>query len=341
MDKQPPIPLAGEQPSALPEADCPINTPEDKKVIKAALGTEFNHLGLEKACESRTYLQNMYLLERAGGTSSHAHSLVYCQAVEELLRLRIPRRAAYIRSLLAELERLQSHLLWLGTIGREIGFDTLFMSAWRDREQVLNVLATLSGNRINYSITTIGGVRRDLDLQQQEQIKQMLNTLQERINYYLQLALKEQGLALRLGGIGRLSQADVRRWGAVGPVARAAGIATDIRAEDPYAAYDEIPLTVITATDADILSCLVVRVQEMLESIKIIHFCLEHLPADGLVVKAPRQVPVGEALSRVEAPFGETICYLRADGTEMPNRLSINSATTANGQTMVQLLSRC
>lgn len=331
------IPIGPQHPS-LKEPGCFTITLEGEKVIKAVVGIGYNHRGLEKACESRTYIQNLYLIERVCGICSHTHSTAFCQGIEELAGITIPPRAAYIRVLVAELERLHSHLLWLGVAAHEIGFDTLFMYTWRDREKVLDILAEVTGNRVNYGINTIGGVRRDLDEAILQDILIMVDTLQTQIQYYLDLALTESTLAARLAGIGKLSREDAMKFGAVGPVARAAGIGYDIRIAEPYAAYAEIPVKLITDTHADVFGRTVVRIQEMLESLNIIRFCIRNLPDGNIAVKAPRRIPAGEVISRTEAPRGENIHYIRSNDTDMPDRIRVRAPSEANWHGMAQML---
>jgi len=238
----------------------------------------------------------------------------------------------------AELERLHSHLLWLGVAGHEIGFDTLFMYAWRDREKVLDILAEVGGNRVNYGINTIGGVRRDVDEPMLQNISKMADTLQEQIKYYLELASTEATLSVRLAGIGRLSREEALKFGAVGPVARAAGIMDDIRIVEPYAAYAEIPVKPVTDTHADVFGRTVVRILEMLESLKIIRFCIKNLPDGDIAVKAPRRIPAGEVISRTEAPRGEDIHFIRSNGTDMPERVRVRAPSEANWRGVKHML---
>ncbi|MCL1906108.1 MAG: nickel-dependent hydrogenase large subunit [Clostridiales bacterium] len=331
------IPIGPQHPS-LKEPGCFTITLEGEKVVKAVVGVGYNHRGLEKACESRTYIQDLYILERVCGICSHTHSTAFCQAVEKLAQLTIPRRADYIRSIMAELERLHSHLLWLGVAGHEIGFDTLFMYAWRDRELVLDMLAMLGGNRVNYGINTIGGVRRDITPDQSADIRKMLDVIEERDKYYVQLALSETTLAARLAGVGLLDHENALKYGAVGPVARAANVAIDIRADEPYAAYDDIPVRVITAEQGDVFGRTVVRVLEIQESINMIRFALDNLPDGPIAVASPRRVPTGEVISRTEAPRGEDVHYVRSDGTDMPDRVRVRAPSEANWHGMAHML---
>jgi membrane-bound hydrogenase subunit alpha len=331
------IPIGPHHPS-LKEPGSFTLTLEGEKVVNAIVGVGYNHRGLEKACESRTYVQDLYIIERVCGICSHTHSTAYCQGIEELAGLVIPRRAAYIRVIVAELERLHSHLLWLGIAGHEIGFDTLFMYTWRDREKVLDILAAVGGNRVNYGINTIGGVRRDIDQPLTADILKMVDALRSQIDYYQNLAMTEPTLAARLSGIGKLSHEDALKFGAVGPVARAAAIEGDIRMIEPYAAYAEIPLRSITDTHADAFGRTVVRILEMMESLDIIRFCIDNLPDGSIAVKAPRRIPAGEVISRTEAPRGENIHYIRSNGADKPDRVRVRAPTEANWHGMRHML---
>jgi len=164
------IPVGPQHP-ALKEPESFTITLNGEKIIQMDVRLGYNHRGIEKACEQRTYVQDLYLIERVCGICSHAHSTCFIQAVEEIAGLAVPPRALYIRTIIAELERVHSHLLWLGVAGHEVGFDTLLMYAWRDREVVMDLLAALTGNRVNYGINTLGGVRRDIS---QEQVAEVL-----------------------------------------------------------------------------------------------------------------------------------------------------------------------
>lgn len=331
------IPIGPQHP-ALKEPGCFTVTLEGEKVVNAVIGVGYNHRGLEKACESRTYIQNLYIIERVCGICSHTHSMAFCQGVEELAGITIPRRAAYIRVLVAELERLHSHLLWLGVAGHEIGFDTLFMYTWRDRERVLDILAQVGGNRVNYGVNTPGGVRRDIDAALMGEIRAMANELESRVNYYLELCVTDTVLSARLGGIGVLDKEDALRFGVVGPVARASSIPEDIRVMEPYAAYDELKVRVITDDHCDVFGRTVVRVYELLESIRLIRLCLDGLPEGPIAVNMPRRIPGGEVISRTEAPRGEDIHYIRSNGTDIPDRVRVRAPSEANWHGMKKML---
>jgi NADH-quinone oxidoreductase subunit D len=331
------IPIGPQHPS-LKEPGCFTITLEGEKVVHADIGIGYNHRGLEKACESRSYIQTLYLIERVCGICSHTHSTAFCQGIEELAELSIPQRAAYIRVIVSELERLHSHLLWLGVAAHEIGFDTLFMYSWRDREKVLDILSEVCGNRVNYGINTIGGVRRDIEDTMLQNLSKVVDFLQDQLKYYLDLALTDTTLSARLAGIGKLSREDALKYGAVGPVARAAGIMEDIRIIEPYAAYTEVPVKPITDTHADVFGRTVVRILEMLESLEIIRFCIKNLPGGDIAVKAPRRIPAGEVISRTEAPRGENIHFIQSNGTDILERVRVRAPTEANWHGMKHML---
>ncbi|MFY9384653.1 MAG: nickel-dependent hydrogenase large subunit [Dethiobacteria bacterium] len=303
---------------------------EGEVVADVDIRLGYNHRGIEKACESRNYIQCLYLLERICGICSHSHTTAFAQGVEEILGLEIPDRAKYIRVIIAELERIHSHLLWLGVAGHEIGFDTLFMYSWRDRETVLDILELISGNRINYAMNTIGGVRRDIDEAKQEQILGILDLLAERVKFYTELVTSEPTCLARLENVAPVPTARALALGTVGPTARASGVKHDVRKDDPYAAYAEIPFEVISSERGDLLGRAIVRLGEIGESVKIIRYALQNLPEGPLKVRAPRKVAAGEAVSRYEAPRGEDIHYIRSDGSDHPERVKVRAPTLAN-----------
>jgi membrane-bound hydrogenase subunit alpha len=309
-----------------------------EKILGLDIRLGYNHRGVEKACEERSYIQGMYLVERVCGICSHAHSTCYIQAVEEIAGAQVPKRAQYIRTIIAELERIHSHLLWLGVAGHEIGFDTLLMYTWRDREVVMDLLALISGNRVNYGMNTIGGVRRDISPEQVKEVLKGIDILEERTKYYIEVATQETTVIKRLSGVGVLTPEDARALDAVGPTSRASGVDRDARRDDPYAAYGEVKFDVITDMHCDVYGRTVVRVKELMEAYKIIRQCCQQMPDGPLTVKVPRKIPAGEAVSRYEAPRGEDVHYVKANGTERPERVKIRAPTLANVQAVKTML---
>jgi len=328
----------GPQHPALKEPESFLITLRGEKITSSSVKIGYNHRGIEKACEERTYIQDLYLIERVCGICSHSHATAFVQAVEEIAGLEVPRRALYIRSLIGELERVHSHLLWLGVAGHEIGFDTLLMYTWRDREVVMDILALLTGNRVNYGMNTIGGARRDITSSQAKAVLKAVDTLEERTKYYIKIATQETTIIKRLSGVGVLSKKDAISLGAVGPTARASGVARDVRKDDPYAAYAELDFKVITADTCDVYGRTVVRVLELMESYKMIRQILKDMPEGPIAVRAPRKIPVGEAVSRYEAPRGEDFHYVRSNGTEKPDRVKVRAPTLANVQAVSKML---
>ncbi|MGA2142344.1 MAG: nickel-dependent hydrogenase large subunit, partial [Brevinematales bacterium] len=209
------VPIGPQHPALKEPASFTLYL-EGERVAATNVALGYNHRGIEKACEERPYIQDIYLIERVCGICSHSHSTAFIQAVEEIAALEVPRRGAYIRSIIGELERIHSHLLWLGVAGHELGFDTLFMYSWRDREVVMDLLAMITGNRVNYGINTIGGVRRDISKEQSEQILKAVDILEERTKFYIKLATEETTLIGRLAGVGSLSREMAVKFGATG-----------------------------------------------------------------------------------------------------------------------------
>jgi len=311
----------------------------DGEVIKEAdIRLGYNHRGVEKLAEQRTWVQNIYLTERICGICSHSHTTCYVQGVEKLMEVDPPKRGLYIRTLVAELERVHSHLLWLGVAGHEAGFDSFFMYTWRDREIVMDLLEIISGNRVHYAINTIGGVRRDIDEAQRKKILDSLDTLRKRTDYYLMIGANEPSFVARLSRVGYLSKEDAIALCAVGPTARASGVAQDVRKDDPYAVYGEIPFEVCTSDLCDVLGRTIVRINEVLQAYNIIEFLMKNLPEGPIAVKAPRKAKPNEVVSRYEAPRGENIHYIKSNGTDKPERLKVRAPTLGNYAATIKML---
>jgi ech hydrogenase subunit E len=303
----------------------------DGEIVTAArMRLGYAHRGIEKAAESRNWFQNLYLFERVCGICSHTHSLAYCLGVEKLAQVEVSMRAQAIRELVAGLERIHSHLLWLGVAAHEAGFDTLFMYSWRDRETVMNLLEQLTGNRVNYSANVLGGVKCDIGLEQATAIKEGLNFLETRIRHYLEVVTTDTMFLNRTRGIGTISYAEAEEFGLLGPTARASGLVRDVRVEAPYGAYRQFPISAVTETAGDLEARCVVRLNELLVSCFAIRAIIDNLPAGPLTVKMPRKIPAGETISRVEAPRGELFYYIKSNGTEKPARIHVRTPSLCN-----------
>jgi membrane-bound hydrogenase subunit alpha len=311
---------------------------DGEKIVRLELDLSYNHRGIEKAAEQRNFIRVLPLLERVCGICSHSHATVFAKGIEEIMGLEIPPRARYIRTIIAELERMHSHLLWLGVAAHEIGFNTLFMWTWRDREAVQDTLEEMSGNRVHYGMNEIGGVRRDLTPSQIQTALARLPDLEERIKKYVEMVNSEETLLIRFRGVGRMSREEALKYGAVGPTARASGVDYDVRRDDPYLAYAEVPWNVITDNHGDVYGRTRVRIGELWESIQIVRFCLENMPAGPIRVEAPKNAPDGEILSRYEAPRGELAHYIRTNGTDKVERVDIRSPTLANWTSVAMCL---
>jgi len=320
------IPIGPQHP-ALKEPLSFLLTVEGEQIMESALRIGYVHRGLERIFQNRSYLQNVHVVERICGICSHIHTTAYCQAVEALLGLEIPPRALYLRTLLCELERIHSHLLWLGVLAEHIGFTTIFMYAWRDREIVLDIMEELSGGRVAHAVNVIGGVRIDLDQEHVHSILQRLDELERQVETFLGVVQHERTLQARTRGVGHLSAEQVRRYCVVGPVARASGVDVDLRRDAPYAAYASLDFQVITAEEGDVWARTMVRALESIESLHICRQLLQQLPEGPLTVRASRRVPPGEVVSRCEAPRGELVYYIRSDGSDRPARVKVRTPT--------------
>jgi Ni,Fe-hydrogenase III large subunit len=311
---------------------------EGEKIVEVIPRIGYVHRGIERAAQDRTWIKNVYLFERICGICSFAHSIAYTQAIETLLQFEVPKRARYIRLIIAELERIHSHLLWLGLVGYWTGFDTLFMWIWKDREHVLDLVEQITGNRIHKSYSTVSGVRRDLPDNIGEPLKKEMKYIQERSEYYRRLVSSEETLLARTKGIGKIGQDVARKLSPVGPLLRCTGIARDVRVEDPYAAYDEIIPDVKTSTDGDIASLLLLRIDEVIESCRLVLEAFEKIPSGPVKLTAPRSVPKGESMFHVEAPRGELFYFVRSPGGTAPDRVKIRTPTMANLLTATEML---
>jgi Ni,Fe-hydrogenase III large subunit len=304
---------------------------QGEMVTDAEIKIGFIHRAVEKSATKRTFIKDLGLVERTCGICSFHHSWAYCLAVEEAAGLEIPQRAEYIRVLTAELERIHSHLMYLGAMAHKMGFDTLFMFTWSGREAVMDMLELLSGNRVNYAVNTIGGVRRDVDEAIKEEMFNAMNTLEDLTLKLHDTWTKDASIIARTKGVGFMSQKDAHLLGVVGPTARGAGIREDLRKTAPYSVYPELDFEMIVLDDGDVWSRTFVRVLEVLESIKIVRQVLQKIPDGSL--KNPKtviKIEPNDVIGRVEAPRGELAYHLITDGSDKPSRLKIRTPTLIN-----------
>jgi Ni,Fe-hydrogenase III large subunit/NADH:ubiquinone oxidoreductase subunit C len=322
--------IIGPQHPALLEPEKFSVTVDGETVTKVEPRIGYVHRGIEKATESRTYLQDVYLVERICGICNSIHAAAFVEAVEKIIKVDIPPRAKYLRVIALELNRLHSHLLTLGHAGLEIGYETLFQYFWRDREPIMDLIELTSGNRVYSSLMSVGGVRRDIKNEDIPKIKSVLKTLRGQLPFYRQIYTDEPTLRLRMKDVGVLERKDALALSVVGPVARGSGVDIDVRKDEPYEAYAEIPFKEIVYKDGDTWARMNVRMDEVEESINIIDYVVDHLPSGPIKVNLPRSVPAGEAVNRVEAPRGELFYYVKANGTDKPDRVKVRTPTFAN-----------
>ena len=340
------IPIGPQHP-ALKEPGMFKLTIEGEKVVDAEVNIGYNHRGIEKIAEGNTHLQNLYLLARICGICSATHNGNYAQAVESAAEVEIPERARFLRTLIWELERIHSHLLWLGVAFHEVGFDTAFMYSWRDREVVMDMLEDVSGNRVNYDYNTIGGVRRDISSDLIQRLHKGLDKLEERTLYYRDVAIHEKTFWNRIDGVGLLPTAVAKSHGAVGPTARGSNVPIDVRFNDPTQAYVNIvesgEFEMVLSDRNDVAGRSIVRVQETLESIRMCRWLLNNLPDGPIRERVRPRVQPNEVFARYEAPRGECVHYLiTGDGeggaSDKPYRIKVRAPTHANWVSMASCL---
>jgi len=323
------IPIGPQHP-ALKEPGHFQFTVDGEIVTGAKMRLGYAHRGIEKAAESRSWYQNLYLFERVCGICSHTHAMAYCMGVENLAQVEAPPRAHAIRELVAGLERIHSHLLWLGVAAHEAGFDTLFMYSWRDRETVMNLLEQVTGNRVNYSANVLGGVKCEVGPEQAAKIKEGLDYLETRIRHYLEVVTTDAMFLNRTRGIGTITAAEAEKFGLLGPTARASGLMRDIRIEAPYGAYVRYPVSLVTRTNGDLEARCEVRLEELLVSCFAIRAILDNMPEGPLTARMPRKIPAGETIARVEAPRGELLYFIKSNGGETPARIHVRTPSLCN-----------
>jgi NADH-quinone oxidoreductase subunit D len=302
---------------------------EGEKVVDIDIVIGYMHRGIEELSEHKHFDQVAFLVERICGICSTSHPLAYVNAMEDLAKIQVPERALYIRTIIAEMERIHSHLLWLGLAGHFIGYNTVWMWAWKYREPILDMFEMITGNRNHYAMMKVGGVRRDIKDEDMPILKKVLDELKPAVDMFRGAVMDDPVIQARLKGIGVLTKQQARDWCVVGPTARASGINIDVRRDDPYAAYDKVSWSVIVEKEGDVFAKTVVRILELYESINIIRQCLEKMPK-GAIDADVKEIPPGEGIGRVEAPRGECFHYVSSDGTNRPIRHKIRAPSYMN-----------
>lgn len=311
---------------------------EEETVVGAELVQGYNHRGMEHAL-SLDYKKSQYLVERVCGICSFHHSSAYCQTIESIYQTDIPERAKFIRTIMMECQRLTSHLLALGHIAEAVGYENLFMHCFREREGVMRLVNRLSGNRVHYSMNVVGGLKRDITPEGEKDIAEVMNKLRPRLEDLHSVFSKDPTLRRRTVGVGKFSTQAAKDWCSVGPVSRASGLPQDIRQEG-FAAYGLLKFRPVVRDEGDCYARMMVRMDECLRAVDLIEECLPLLK-DGPVMVQLKGHPVGEAFSRVEAPRGELMYYIKATGKLTLDRIKIRTPAFVNVQSLLGMIPGC
>ena len=292
------------------------------------------HRGIEKLSETvLSYNDIPMMAERICGICGCVHSVAYVQAVEYAAALKIPPRAEYMRTIMLEIERLHSHLLWVGLACHLVGFDTLFMQSWRIREPIMWMAEKITGNRKTYGLCQVGGVRWDITPEIRGELRALLDKLEAEWIPVVAAVVKDRNIQKRTRDVGVADKEYCKDVGLVGPVARAAGVDIDCRRDHPYAAYDRVDFDVITHDTADVWGRVLVRAKEVFEAIKIVRQALDKMEPGPLMAEITESLPVGRiGLSSVEAPRGESHHFVITGENNKPRRWRVRAPTYQNLQ---------
>ncbi|MBU1090998.1 MAG: nickel-dependent hydrogenase large subunit [Candidatus Omnitrophica bacterium] len=305
---------------------------DGEKVTDIDIIIGYMHRGIEELSEHKHFHQVPYLVERICGICSSSHPYAYVLAIEDILGGEanvVPERALYIRTIVDELQRLHSHLLWLGLAGHFIGYNTVWMWAWRYREPLLDLFEMITGNRNHYGISKIGGVIHDIKDEDIPAIKKAMDDLVPAANMFKGAVMDDPVIHARLKGVGILTKQQAIDWCTVGPTARASGVDIDVRRDDPYGVFDKMKWSVIVEKEGDVFAKAKVRILELYESVSIVRQCLDKMPK-GPIDADIKDIPPGEGIGHVEAPRGECFHYVRSDGTNRPVRHKIRAPSYVN-----------
>lgn len=319
------IPFGPQHPAFLEPMNLSLEVSEEKiSSVKVNIG--YNHRGMEYAL-ALDYKKSQYLVERVCGICSFHHSSVYCQTMEAIFGVEAPERAQIIRTIFMELQRLTSHLLALGHVAEAAGYESLFMRSFAVREHIMRLLNRLTGSRVHYSVNIIGGVRTDITAEGARDILSVIDEIRWEIKSLRDVFFNDLTLVHRLSGAGKLTIDEARDWCAVGPVARACGIKEDARL-DGFAAYGKINFQPIVRDEGDAFARTIVRADECIQSLDLIEQCLSVMK-EGETAVAAKKLPAGSSYSRVEAPRGELIYFLRSEEKKL-SRLKIKTPASVN-----------
>lgn len=290
------------------------------------------HRGIEKMCESITYPQIIHLTDRMDYLSAHINNEAVCLNVEKALEIDIPDRVKYIRTIMSELTRIQSHQLWWASFGMDLGGLTCFFYGLRDREKILDIFEETCGGRMLVSYNCPGGLMYDIHPNFQKRVKEFIKYFRKILPEYDQLLSGNVIFHERSKGIGKLSLEDAISYGITGPSARASGFSCDVRKHEPYSAYDKVTFKEVLHTDGDTFSRYTARIDEMWESMKIIEQLIDNIPEGPYAVKMKPviKLPEGEYFQRVESARGELGVYIISDGNKNPYRIKFRTPSFVN-----------
>jgi len=332
---------------------------DGETVVKCAPDIGYLHTGIEKTCEAKFYQQVVPLTDRIDYLCPMTNNLAYCLAVEKLIGLEIPERAEYMRVMLNELTRIQSHLVWLGTHAMDLGALTVFLYCFREREELLRIFENVSGQRMMTSYFRVGGLSLEPPIDFYDQVRRFLKMMPSKIDEYENLLSGNPIWIGRTKGVGYLSPDEAIALGVTGPPLRASGVDWDLRRDMPYSGYQRFQFNVPISTDGDVWARYVVRMQEMRESLKIVQQALDGLPEGRITADAPKivlperekmktqmeslihhfkivtegfAVPAGMVYQGVESPRGEMGYFVVSDGTAKPYRVHMRNPSFATLQ---------
>lgn len=308
-------------------------TLDGENIVDAKPYIGYLHSSVEKMMEQRTYLQNVALADRGlDYLTALANEEAYLLAVERLGGIEVPPRARWIRTLMLELQRISSHLVWLGTWGNDLGATTVFLYCFRERERLMDLFEQATGGRLHYVYFRPGGVAQDLPSGWTDRVLEFCDEFPLHIQEYGDLLTGNPIFLARVRGVGVLPRDAAINMGACGPVARASGVPFDVRKAFPYEAYGEVEFDVPTHDAGDCYARYLVRMEEMRQSTRIVRQAIERLPDGEVRTKVPVAVklPRGEVYARTESPRGDLGIYLVSEGTDRPYRLKVRAPSLSN-----------
>ncbi len=336
MGKRTIIPFGPQHP-VLPEPIHLDLVVEDETVVEAIPSIGYIHRGLEKLCEIKDYNQMIYVMERICGICSFGHGWGAAASVEGAMGVKVPERAEYIRTILHELSRVHSHMLWLGLLADGFGFESLFNHCWRLRETALDLFEKNTGGRIIFSICKVGGLRKDISNENLQEIANVMTALKPEIKEVTDTFINDASVQSRMVGVGVLTKAEAEELCAVGPTARGSGVVQDMRIKDNVGVYGELGFEPIIEEAGDCMARTKVRIREVLQAIDLIEAAVAKVPDGPVDVKVPNKVE-GECMLRLEQPRGEAFYYSLGAGSKFLKRMRIRTPTNMNVPALVKIL---